>query len=328
MRAVRVGFLPLAAAMALASAGTASAAATKPTFKITISPQFATAGEQTTFQVTVANTSSRGTTLGSVQVTPPSGFTLEHPTTSQRKTRVQGRTLVKRQLAIKPGAKLKFTVTVTATAPSQDGRLTLRWTAHAFTGGASSGPQLALQRASSSLGVTVLPPASAPCGDGGPPCSTGLVTSNSTYTVVSDAPAGTLRQTVNVGNRLVCGNYRFRDPNWYDSGVIPPATAPPPPAAAPIVDQVTYLIKNATAKGIGFCLGAGYEFTTASGAQARAGTLPTGNPGFIGLLPMCSTSKAPCITSVVQLRDRKAKVGFDVSMQVQIPENGDPWGHG
>jgi hypothetical protein len=144
--------------------------------------------------------------------------------------------------------------------------------------------------------------------------------------VVSDAASGTLNQTVNVGNRLRCGTYRFRDVNWYDSVVTPPATGPPTGAPAPIVDTVTYTIRNATKKGIGFCLGAGYEFTTRSGAPAPARTLPTGKPGFAGLLPLCTSSKPPCIAGISQQRDAKAKSGFDALMKIEIPESGDPWG--
>ncbi len=176
--------------------------------------------------------------------------------------------------------------------------------------------------------MKVLCPAAAACGDGGPPCSTSLVTSNSTYAVISDASSGTLNQTVNVGNKLRCGGYRFRDANWYDSVVTAPTTSPPTAAPTPIVDSVTYTIRNATKNGIGFCLGAAYDFATRSGAQARAGTLPNGKPGFIGLLPLCTSGKPPCITSITQHRDPQANNGFDALMKIQIPESGDPWGGG
>jgi hypothetical protein len=168
----------------------------------------------------------------------------------------------------------------------------------------------------------------APCGDGGPACSTSLVTSNSTYAVVSDAASGTLNQTVNVGNRLRCGGYRFRDANWYDSVVTPPSTSPPTAAPTPIVDSVTYTIRNATMNGIGFCLGAAYDFATRSGAQAPARRLPNGNPGFMGLLPQCTRAKPPCISSITQQPDPNAKSGYDAVMAIQIPESGDPWGGG
>jgi len=296
---------------------------------VMISPEYTTAGQPTTFQVTVTNTSTQPTTLGSVKLTPPAGFTPPQPTSTtplRHKAKVQNRTLSLRGLSLHPGDSAQ--ISITSTAPSKCGRTHLQWSSQAFQGTTGKGPQLALQSALSSLGVTVLCPASAACGDGGPPCSTTLVTSNSTYAVISDAPNGTLRQTVNVGGRLVCGAYRFRDPNWYDSAVVPPASQSPTASPISIVDQITYKIRNATAKGIGFCLGAGYQFTTASGSPARAGSLPTGNPGFIGLLPRCSQTKPPCISSVSQQRDRASKIGFDALMKVRIPENGDPWGAG
>jgi hypothetical protein len=333
MRVARVGFLfAIGVALAFATPGPVAAATTPagPSFKVGISPAYATAGQPTTFQVTVVNTSSPGTTLGSVRVTSPAGFTPPHlaPGTSLRgKAKVHRRTLSVQRISLKPGKQAQLSIT--ATAPSKCGRALLHWKAQAFEGARGSGAQLALNAALSSLSATVLCPAAAACGDGGPPCSTRLVTSGSTYAVVSDAASGTLRQTVNVGGRLTCGTYRFRDANWYDSVVVPPASSPPATTAptTPVVDTVTYTIRNAMANGIGFCLGVAYYFPTASGGMARAGKLPNGSPGFIGLLPRCSKSKPPCIATVSQRRDASAKTGFDVLMKIQIPENGDPWGH-
>jgi hypothetical protein len=324
-----------ATAIVLATAGAAPAAAPpttviKPSFKVTISPEYTTAGQPTTFQVTVINTSPKGTTLGSVKLSPPSGFTPPRPAPGsplRRKTKVSSRTLMLHQIAVGPGKVARLSVT--ATAPANCGsRATLRWSTKAFVGQNGSGGRLALNAATSSLGVKVLCPDVMPCGVGGVACKTSLVTSNSTYAVTSDATSGTLNQTVNVGNQLRCGTYRFRDPNWYDSAVTPATTSPPTTAPAPIIDSVTYTIRNATPKGIGFCLGAAYDFATASGTQARAGTLPTGNPGFIGLLPRCASAKPPCISAVTQQADPNARSGHDVTMQIQIPESGDPWGAG
>jgi len=337
MRVARFGYLRLAfaigatLAVAAPSAATAATQGTTPapqSFKVTISPEYTTAGQPTTFHVTVVNTSTQATTLGSVKVTPPTGFSPPQPAPGsplRHKTKVKNRTLTLHQISLKPQGQAELSIT--ATAPTKCGRTVRNWSAQGFQGTAGSGTQLALQSALSSLGVKVLCPSVAVCGDGGPPCSTGLVTSNSTYAVVSDAPSGTLRQTVNVGNNLTCGSYRFRDPNWYDSVVVPPTTTTPTAAPVPIVDNVTYTLRNTTSKGVGFCLGAGYDFTTASGKPARAGTLPNGNPGFIGLLPRCSASKPPCIATVSQKRDTATKTGFDALLTIQIPENGDPWGH-
>ncbi len=171
----------------------------------------------------------------------------------------------------------------------------------------------------------MLCPAAAACGDGGPPCSTSLTTSQSSYGVVSDASSGTLHQTVNVGTRLTCTGYHLRDPNWYDSVV---ANAQAPPAGvAPLTNQITYTIKNTTSDGIGFCLGAPYDFVTASGAMAPSGKLPNAKSGFIGLLPMCTSSSPPCISSISESQDSSAPSGMDTTLNVVLPESaGDPWG--
>ena len=313
---------PAAAAVTPAAAGQS--------FKVDVYPAYTTAGLATTFVVTVTNTSSPGTTLQSVQVTPPLGFTVARPPsngTLRRKTFVRGRTFSLHRISVHAGKKMLFSVTATPPA-GKCGHVRLRWSSRAFTGTAASGPQLALQSAGSSVGVTVVCPQLAACGDGGPPCSTGVPTSVSNYGVVSNASAGTLHGTLDVGRRLTCPGYTFHDPNWYDSLVVPPA-AGFPPGTAPIVDVVSYTIKNTTLQGLGFCLGAGYEFTTASGAQARAGKLPTGKIGFIGLLPMCAAAGPPCIASISRRPDpAAATTGEDAVMSVQIPELGDPWGSG
>src|SRR5581483_388736 len=120
-------------------------------------------------------------------------------------TKVRNRTLMLHQISVNPGKHAQIVVAATAPAKCGGGRTTLHWTSQAFEAQNGSGSQLALDAAVSRLGVTVLCPDVAPCGDGGPACSTSLVTSNSTYAVVSDAASGTLNQTVNVGSRLRCG---------------------------------------------------------------------------------------------------------------------------
>ncbi len=348
VRGVRFGQLALAVATsgALVTLGVApvSAAATpeakpvaraaqqtlvipKQSYKVTIYPAYSTAGMPTTFEVTVANISAPGTMLKSVQVSPPPGFTLSRPGPNaplRNKTLVQRRTLSLRHISLKPGAKLQFDVN--ATAPKRCGNLTRHWTSHAFQGATPTGPQLSLQSASSNFSVTVVCPRTAVCGDGGPACSTNLPTSVSSYGVVSTASTGTLRGTIDVGRRLKCGAYQFHDSNWYDSVVTPPATPPPTASVVPIVDSVSYTIKNTTTQGLGFCLGANYDFATASGNQAPAAKLPTGATGFIGLLPMCTPATPPCISKISQKSDPSG--GYDAVMTIVIPETGDPWGGG
>lgn len=324
--------LTVGAVVAAATLGGASAEAqqqgaqVKPAFKVVIHPAYATANQSTTFQVTVVNTSSQGTALKSLQLTPPTGFTLSRPGPGaplRRRTKVHRRLLSVHQISVSPGSKVQLDVV--ATAPNKCGKSLLRWTSRAFQGATGSGPQFALQSALSSTGVTVLCPSLAVCGDGGPPCSTSLTTSVSIYGVVSNAGSGTLRQTLDVGRRLTCGSYRFRDPNWYDSLVTSPSS-PPTAGVPPVMDQVSYTIKNSSPTGVSFCLGAQYEFTTASGNQARAGKLPNGNAGFTGLLPLCANAGPPCISTISQQSDPSAKSGYDVVMSIQIPDQGDPWG--
>ena len=312
-----------------AASGPPNAAAVSPAFKVNVYPAYTTAGLPTTFEVTVTNAASSGTALQSVQIIPPVGFKVAHPASNaplRRKILVQNRTFSIHGISVKPGAKMEFDVT--ATAPHKCGNVRLRWSSHAFEGATPTGTQLALQPAASRTGVTVACPRLAACGDGGPACSTSVPTSVSNYRVVSSAGAGTLHGTLDVGTRLTCPGYTFHDPNWYDSVVVPPATGFPP-GAAPIVDTVSYRIRNTTLGGLGFCLGAGYDFTTASGAKAPAGRLPTGKTGFIGLLPMCSAGGPPCIASISQQPGAGAgTTGYDAVMTIQIPELGDPWGSG
>src|SRR6476646_114759 len=127
MRIPRVGYLfVIAAAITLfapAATPAATPAAAGPSFKVMISPEYATAGQPTTFHLTVVNTSSPGTTVGSVKVTPPAGFAPPHPTPGaplRRKTKVLRRTLTLTRISLDPGKKAKLTVT--AIAPRKCGR--------------------------------------------------------------------------------------------------------------------------------------------------------------------------------------------------------------
>jgi hypothetical protein len=312
-----------AASTAPAGATTTGPASGTPAVKLTIYPHYATAGLPTTFEVKVTNTSSQGTALRSLQLSPPRGFTLGHTPLLRRTITIGTRSVAVRGITLKPGATIGLAVT--ATPPAGKCRnAVLRWTPHAFAGAISSSTPLALQSARSNLGVKVVCPNTAACGDGGPPCSTALRTNVSSYNVVDNATSGTLNQTLDVGRPLICRGYRNRDANWYDSLLT--GLAPSPPGAVPFVDNVTYKIVGATSKGIGFCLGATFDFTTASGAQAPAGTLPNGKPGFIGLLPLCRNSAPPCIANVAESNDPSVKSGKDTTLTVTIPEKGDPWG--
>ena len=186
-------------------------------FKVTIYPAYTTAGQSTTFEVKVANASAPGTMLQSVQLSPPPGFTLSRPGPNaplRRKTLVQRRTLSLRRISLKPGSNVQFNVI--ATAPKRCGKRCSVDFPRVPGRDSRRARKLSLQSALSSVGVTVVCPQTAACGDGGPECSTNLPTSVSSYGVLSNASAGTLRGTIDVGRRLTCGSYQFHDSNWYD----------------------------------------------------------------------------------------------------------------
>lgn len=295
-----------------------------------IYPRYATAGLPTTFEVMVTNTSSpsTGKAVHSLTLKPPRGFRLVTPRPGAQRgvrTLVQNHAFAIPEITVKPGATKR--IVVTATPPAHRcGKSVLRWATSAYEGATASGPQLALATPASQVGLKVVCPDIAACGDGGPPCSTKLDTNVSSYNVVDNATSGKLHQTLDVGKPLTCAGYTNRDPNWYDSVLT--NLQPSPVGAAPFVDQITYLIKGAASNGIGFCMGATYDFITASGGQAPPSKLPNNKPGFIGLLPLCSNGTPPCISSITQAPDASVKSGYDTTLNVQIPERGDPWGGG
>lgn len=352
MRVARVWFtrgaLVAAAAVGLATLGGSAAAArpavaavppvavtpptqaaSKPAFKVTISPRYTTAGSRTTFEVTIKNTSPAGTTLRSVQVAPPTGFTVAQPVATaplRNKTRVHKRMTTVHSLALRPGNTKEFPVTATAPTPTNCGTRTLeRWTSQAFQGSTPTGVQLALQQAQSSVGVIVVCPQAAPCGDGGPTCSTPEPTNVSNYVASSDAGSGTLLSGLDVGNRLKCPGYTSKDPNWYDSVLSGGPTS--------VSYQIQYTLRGPPSNQVRICFGLPYEFTTASGSNARSARLPNGNAGFVGLLPACPAAPAaptgPCVLSLAP-SDPNTNTGADATVLVPAPPPtgtpaGDPW---
>lgn len=340
MRVARVWFtrvaLAVGAMVGLATLGGAAAArpaeppparqaATKATFDVTISPRYTTAGSPTTFEVTVRNMSSAGTTLGSVQVLPPTGFKVARPVPTaplRKKTLVQRRTTTVHALSLKPGKQQEFPVKATAPMPTNCGARTLeRWTSHAFEGSTPSGAQLALQQAESKIGVIVVCPQIAPCGNGGAACSTPESTNVSSYVATSDAGSGTLVGGLDVGRRLKCAGYTPEDPNWYDTVLKGGPSA--------VTYQIQYTLTGANPSQIRVCFGLPYEFTTASDNNAPSARLPNGNPGFVGLLPTCQAVAGPCIASITP-SPAPNPAGADVVVQVPAQTAagapaGDPW---
>lgn len=332
MRVERIGRTRFAIAVGAALVATvagvlpapASASVGRPThaFKVVISPAYATAGLPTTFQVTISNTSSQPTPLDSVKLTPPSGFKLAHapaPLILRRKELVRPHLFLLHQISVKPGGhKL---VAIIATPPANKcGKSPVRWSSHAFEGGSATGPQLALQSALSSQGVLVVCPMVAPCGDGGPACSTVVTTSGSSYMATSDSNSGNLLGTLDVGTRLTCAGYHNQDPNWYESVVNQTNFA--------TTFKIQYTLKGGSPSRVRACVGLAYRFTTAAGTKARPGKLPNGKPGFIGLLPACGPNTiGPCVVSITTTPDPNTKTGVDTNITARIPPNapGDPW---
>ena len=305
----------------------ASAAAAQPAFKLDVYPSYATAGFATTFKITVTNT-SRGTTLHSIQLTPPRGFALARFTRTsplRRTATILNRTLSVRNITVRAGATMPILVTATPPkARTQCHAAVMRWSTRAFQGTTPTGPQLALRTTGSQTAVTVVCPKFSGCGPGGNGCHTHQPTRVSNYDVSDNATSGGLNETIDVGRELICPGYTNRDKNWYDETLT--NASPAPAGTAPFVDTVTYRIDNTTSSGVGFCLGASYDFTSASHAQAPHGTLPNGKPGFVGLLPPCRGGAPPCIANTAQPPDPAVSSGYDTVLTVLIPEIGDPWG--
>ncbi len=275
--------------------------------------------------VTVQNMSSAGTMLRSVQLLPPTGFKVAQPAPTaplRKRTLVQRRTTTVHALSLKPGHQQEFPIKATAPIPTKCGARTLeRWTSHAFEGSTPSGVQLALQQAESKVGVIVVCPQIAPCGDGGPACSTPEDTNVSSYVATSDASSGTLVGGLDVGKRLKCAGYTPQDPNWYDTVLNNGASV--------VTYNIQYTLRGANPSQIRVCFGLPYEFTTASNSNAPTARLPNGNPGFVGLLPLCQVvATGPCIASITPSPAPNPE-GADVVVQVPAPPGyapaGDPW---
>jgi uncharacterized repeat protein (TIGR01451 family) len=317
------------AAMAPSSTG---AAVAQPSFAVVISPAYTTAGQPTTFTVTVRNTSTVNAPLAASNLVPPKGFKLMRVSLlhhARGKARVQHNMALVQGTSVPRGGVVQ--TTVMAVAPiSECGKGTFRWSSAASVGtvrGASDlgpGRRLALKRGRSHLGTTVVCPQAKPCAPS-TVCSTTQSTNVSSYSARSNAATGTLQGGLDVGSHLICPGYRPKDPNWYDS--IVNDTSPG------VVFQITYTLKGIRPKFVRACVGLTYEFRTASGKLAHRGRLPNDTPGFTGVLPACgSAPTGPCLVSSTPSSDPKSKAGVDTNLVVQIPGSaptgapaGDPW---
>jgi hypothetical protein len=153
-RNLAVGTVVACAALAtMASAAWANGS--KASYTVNISPATAPAGQSTTFDVALKNTSSAGIQLGSAAITPPLGFRVTNASLSggaSGHAYVILNIVVLDRLSVAPGATVD--VSVTATAPSRCKSPFDRWLSVANAGGLF-GQLLRLDAANSSLTTPV-----------------------------------------------------------------------------------------------------------------------------------------------------------------------------
>jgi hypothetical protein len=165
----------------------------------------------------------------------------------------------------------------------------------------------------------------------GMPCTTDAGNSAGNAKVVANAGApGFLVESVNPnrGAKLACNDYPTADPNTYqflstvDRSKILTITIDNPSTA--LTGSAATILQRQQ-----ICFAAPYQFTTASGKPAAAGTLPDGTSGYIGLLPPCPAA-GPCHDrkSDTTVPDASSPLGFDIVLVADIPSGlpGDPWG--
>jgi hypothetical protein len=144
--------------------------------------------------------------------------------------------------------------------------------------------------------------------------------------------AGLLYESVNAQNNapLNCAGNTSADPNVYEINVTTPNRSK---VVTTTIKQPAIPLSGTTTAILGtqqICFGAPYDFVTASGSNAPAGTLPDGTQGFIGLLPDCGASGATvCISNRSSQLDALSPLGFDIIVTYNIPAglSGDPWVH-
>jgi hypothetical protein len=153
-RNLAVGTVVACAALAtMASAAWANDS--KASYTVNISPATAPAGQSTTFDVALKNTSSAGIQLGSAAITPPLGFKVTNaslPGGANGHAYVILNIVVLDRLSVAPGATVH--VSVTATAPSRCKSPFDLWLSVANAGGLF-GQLLRLDAANSSLTTPV-----------------------------------------------------------------------------------------------------------------------------------------------------------------------------
>jgi hypothetical protein len=167
-------------------------------------------------------------------------------------------------------------------------------------------------------------------------CSTDVGADDTSDLTVFENPdtGGTLTETVDYGTQLTCvppqfGGYTGFDPNWYGFSFTG--------SGSKTLTYDLFTLPFNSDRRVEFCFGATETFTTITDEEddiAQPGTLPDGTPGFIGLLPSCSSVEdseppQPCVENVSPI-DRDTTSGPPgTEVTVFIPEafTADPFGH-
>jgi hypothetical protein len=268
-------------------AATASGALAKSGYTAVVTPSSAAAGATQTFNVALTNnTASKG--INFAMITPPQGFTLLGASAPHGRVQLQPSKVIIRDLKLAPGSTLNASVTATAPArdPGSDS-----WKTQAFSNGPNSAGVF-LDSGTSTLSTPVTSPqtTTSPCPATG--CSVSLSTPSTSFSldVGSGASDATVTASVDTGtpmdgpgglNDPGCATYTPQSPDWYGFNV----------SATDRSKTVTWTVKDSDPNTFQVCFGAPYEFFDATGEPARAGTLPDGTRGFVGLLPNCNTEE-------------------------------------
>lgn len=271
-------------------AATASTAVAKSSsYSAVVTPRSAAAGATNVFNVALTNeTASNG--INFAMITPPKGFTLLGASTSPGTTQLQPNKVIVRDLNLAPGGVVN--VLVTAIAPPADPGST-DWKTQAFSNGPNSaGPALDSGTSRTSTPTTNPQTITSDCpanSDCSPPPLSTPSTSFSMH-VDSGATDATVTESVDVGtpmdgpgglNDPGCAGYTPQSPDWYGFDV----------SATDRSKEITFMVKDSDPSTFKLCFGANYpnDFFDETGKPAPPGTLPDGSPGFVGLLPRCST---------------------------------------
>src|SRR6476646_4567908 len=136
-RSLAVGAVVACATLAAtASSALAGGGIVKYSYTANITPASAPAGQSTTFDVALANTSSSGVGLASAAITPPLGFRVTHaslPSGTSGHVYVLFNVVLLDHINVPAGSTLH--VSVNATAPSRCNSRFNRWLTVAATGG-------------------------------------------------------------------------------------------------------------------------------------------------------------------------------------------------